>query len=89
MNISEKSLKLLKNFSNEANKSTGSSHFCDRERWYDFIINSYVKYQENINSYELKQWLLNENWDEESVEKLVNEYEFAVGMLQHYFKYLE
>ena len=35
--ISEEALKKLTLFCNAANKSTGSSHPCDEERWFDFI----------------------------------------------------
>lgn len=35
--ISETALRKLTLFCNAANKSTGSSHPCDQERWYDFI----------------------------------------------------
>lgn len=35
--ISETALEKLESFCNAANKSTGSHHPCDEERWFDFI----------------------------------------------------
>ena len=35
--ISQTALRKLELFCNMANKSTGSSHPCDQERWFDFI----------------------------------------------------
>lgn len=35
--ISEAALEKLKLFCSTANKATGSSHPCDRDKWFDFI----------------------------------------------------
>lgn len=100
--ITEKALKKLTLFCNAANKSTGSSHPCDEERWFDFICQTVD--DERIFDYDtLFKFLKDEDywgkredgfpgvmgqfaWDEENAEELASEYENYVRILQYYKK---
>lgn len=78
--LSETSQKMLSTFS--LNKSTGSNHPLDRERWYEFILrtfreNEYLK----LDSFVLEQLLLDDKWEHEKIRELISEYEFAIGLL--------
>jgi len=79
--LSPESAKLLRAFSHGANKSTGSSHPMDRERWYDFLIALHSS-GENPNVGLLQRWLIEEEqWADDIAFDLVSEYEFAKGLL--------
>lgn len=74
----------LKGFSNAANKSTGSSHWCDRRRWFDFLCSLKMSGTE-LNASALSRWLHeSEGWSEEQAHKLAIEYEFATDLLAQY-----
>lgn len=78
--LSETSQKMLSTFS--LNKSTGSSHPLDRERWYEFILRTFrEKEYLKLNSFVLKQLLLDDKWEHEKISELISEYEFAIGLL--------
>jgi hypothetical protein len=80
--MSAEAFKLLKSFSGLANKSTGSAHPMDRERWYAFLI---VINREGspLNPHDLKRWLTKvENWPERNAQDLVIEFEFAKGFFE-------
>lgn len=79
--LSPELAKLLKAFSLGANKSTGSSHPMDRERWYDFLI-ALHRAGENPNVGLLRRWLVEEEkWPGDVAFDLVCEYEFAQDLL--------
>jgi hypothetical protein len=79
--LSPESAKLLTAFSHLANKSTGSSHPMDRERWYNFLI-ALHRSGETPNVGLLQQWLIEEeHWPDDIAFDLVCEYEFARGLL--------
>ncbi len=81
--MSDESAKKLKLFSVAANKSTGSSHPNDSERWNDFLCQVFVEGSHNVTTI-LGKWLSNQGWDEEQTEKLVCECEFALELLAYY-----
>lgn len=100
--ISEESLRKLKSFCNSANKSTGSSHPCDRERWFEFICQT-VDDGKMFDSTTLANFLQDENywgkkpdgfigvmgsyaWDEEHAYELASEYENLCEFLKYYKK---
>lgn len=98
--ISEEALKKLNLFCNAANKSTGSSHPCDEERWFDFICQTVD--DGRVFDYDtLFKFLQDEEywgkeekdclgvirqftWDEENAEELASEYDNYVRILQYY-----
>lgn len=82
--LSPESAKRLIAFSRGANKSTGSSHWADRERWYDFLI-AVHRSRENPDVGLLQRWLIEEEkWPDDTASDLVSEYEFARGLLDRF-----
>lgn len=80
--VGEEIASLLHKFSVLANKSTGSSHPCDRNRWFDFLIAVQIK-QVSLNTDLLIRTLEEEGWSEEKAHDLAIEYEFAIGLLDY------
>lgn len=98
--ISKKALKKLELFCNTANKSTGSSHPCDEERWFDFICQT-VDDDQTFDYDTIYRFLMDENywgeketgfigamgrfsWDEEHASELATEYDNYVRLLTYY-----
>lgn len=98
--ITEKALNKLTLFCNAANKSTGSSHPCDEERWFDFICQT-VDDNKVFDYDTLYKFLMDEDywgrketgflgvmghfaWSEEKAGELASEYENYVRLLQYY-----
>ena len=73
---------LLHNFSVLANKSTGSAHPCDRNRWFDFLIAVQRKHI-SLDTDLLIHSLMEEGWSEDRAHDLAIEYEFAIGLLDY------
>lgn len=73
---------LLHTFSVLANKSTGSAHPCDRNRWFDFLLAVQRKHI-SLNTDLLIHSLMEEGWSEERAHDLAIEYEFAIGLLDY------
>lgn len=79
--ISKSSMGKLKFFSDVANKSTGSMHPLDQERWFDFLITVHQEHK-NLQGAQLKRWLLEvEHWPEDMAHELTVQYEFAMDLL--------
>ena len=82
--MSPDSVGRLERFSRNANKSTGSSHPFDRERWYAFIIGLHFERCE-VDTEKLARWLGDvEHWSDEAALDLVIEYEFGRDLLKQY-----
>ena len=98
--MSEKSLRKLKDFCGMANKSTGSSHPCDRDRWLNFIFQT-VEENRILDSDTLCRFLQDEDfwgkksddfigvvgnfaWDEDSAYELSMEYETISEAMKYY-----
>lgn len=74
--------KRLRAFSIAANKSTGSTHPYDRERWLDFLIEA-VGARASLDSHTLARWLVEEGkWDPDQASRLAEEYEFGRELLE-------
>ncbi|WP_407579566.1 hypothetical protein [Citrobacter koseri] len=73
---------LLKQFSSLANKSTGSSHPNDQERWFAFIVET-CKKDKYVNASDLVRVLCEQGWSEDSAHKLAIEYEFARDLIAY------
>jgi len=74
----------LHRFSRAANKSTGSGHPLDRERWFQFLIQAH-RDNSRLDTESLARWLIEiEGWDEDHAHELVIEYEFALALLDKY-----
>ena len=100
MYISNEALAKLERFCNSANKSTGSSHPSDEERWFDFICQT-VDDNQTFDFDTIFRFLMDEDywgkkengfigvmgrfaWDEEQAGKLATEYDNYVRFLQYY-----
>ena len=82
--ISPETADALHSFSLGANKSTGSSHPLDQERWFRFLIAAY-KDEGELDAELLLKWLTEvEEWPSDVAEGLVSEYEFGIGLLNTY-----
>lgn len=100
--ISKEALKKLEVFCSAANKSTGSSHPSDQERWFDFVCQT-VDDGRMFDYSNLCNFLQDENywgekpdsfigvmgkfaWDEEHASELALEYENLCEILTYYKK---
>ncbi len=73
----------LRMFSASANKSTGSSHPMDRQRWFDFIL-SLHRAGADLDVDRLERWLNEvERWDEDSAHRLASEFERYLSILEY------
>lgn len=88
--LTEDAANLLSRFSHLANKSSGSSHPLDSERWVAFLIQSHLDrvaypYRPRLDTTTLERWLIEEeDWPEETARDLVLEFEFAQDLLAAY-----
>jgi hypothetical protein len=81
---SEETIEKLKSFSVGANKSTGSSHPADRQRWLDFLIAAHEE-DARLNSDILTRWLRSKGgWPEDKAHDLAIEYTFGRELLEAY-----
>lgn len=80
--VGEEVASLLHKFSVLANKSTGSAHPSDRNRWFDFLIAVQRKHI-SLNTDLLIHSLMEEGWSEDRAHDLAIEYEFAIGLLDY------
>lgn len=74
--------KKLKVFSSCANKSTGSSHPSDQERWFDFLC-AVQKARVKLDTDMLIRLLIEQGWSEDKASELGVEYEFALALLKY------
>jgi hypothetical protein len=73
----------LRLFSSMANKSTGSGHPLDRERWFAFIAKAYAE-DDRLDTSRLVRWLVEvEHWPDDEASDLAIEYEFGLGLLDY------
>ena len=98
--ITETALKKLKSFCNMANKSTGSSHPCDQQRWFEFICQT-IDDDRTFDYDTLANFLQDETywgskkdagigvmgqfaWSPDKAYELAAEYEAACNILKYY-----
>lgn len=72
----------LSAFSGAANKSTGSSHPMDRERWYEFIWRAHESGCD-LDPTVLGQWFEADGWESDEARELAIEFESGRGLLRH------
>ncbi|HEY9294904.1 MAG TPA: hypothetical protein VIQ31_00775 [Phormidium sp.] len=76
--------RLLRTFSDAANKSAAASHPADRERWYAFIVAAH-KEKPSLEPHSLYQLLIKQGWSEKVASQLVeDQYLIAIGILEYY-----
>jgi len=79
--LTQKARESLERFSSQANKSTGSSHPMDLERWVDFLA---IAHEEKCfpDAGALAQYLEEKlEWSAEKAHELAGESEFAIALL--------
>ena len=82
--VSEETYKKIRSFSVTANKSTGSAHPCDQERWFAFIV-SVLRNNEKLDPTQLERWLVEEEgWHYDIASELAIEYEQGLSLLNYY-----
>ncbi len=85
--LSERSARMLKQFSLLANKTTGASHPRDLQRWNKFVISVHQD-RCGIGAGELQQLLIeNEHWPEEKAAKLSLLFEYENSLLKTFDEY--
>lgn len=73
----------LQTFSAAANKSTGSAHPLDLDRWFDFLVELHTG-KHRLDTASLGRWLTEvEGWSEEQAADLRQEFAFALGLLRY------
>ena len=95
--ISEEALSKLAYFSNMANKSTGYSHPCDMQRWFDFICQTVedgriFDIETLANFLQDKEYWgtgkagtgFSSTWTEDMAWELASNYEMSCDLLQYY-----
>lgn len=79
--LSADAAQALRRFSGAANKSTGSSHPLDRQRWLTFLLQVHDD-DHRMDGSELLRWLVQvEGWEAEQASELASEYEFGLELL--------
>jgi hypothetical protein len=74
----------LRRFSALANKSTGSAHPLDRQRWFAFVIHAY-RDNRRADTGQLTRWLIEvEGWPPELAHELAGEYETGIALLEQF-----
>ena len=82
--ISLESAEKLERFSKLANKSTGSSHPLDQERWFDFLV-SVVENDDDFYPDRLERWLIEgDGWPPDMAQELAIKYEQGLALLRYY-----
>ncbi|EJL81229.1 hypothetical protein PMI16_04835 [Herbaspirillum sp. CF444] len=72
-------------FSRAANKSTGSSHPADRDRWMAFIVQHHQSRRNDLDPSVLARWLSEaDGWPEDMAHELAIEFESALDLLAYY-----
>lgn len=74
--------KAIIRFSNLANKSTGSSHPLDRERWFEFLVLAHEA-KSDLHSDMIIRTLVELGWSEEKAIELGIQFEFAEDLLSY------
>jgi hypothetical protein len=80
--LDERTYRALLAFSRTSNRSTGSSHPMDRERWFEFLVSAY-RSRADLSTSDLESWLVLDGWSEDVAWDLLVQFEFAMGLLKH------
>ncbi len=87
--ISKSTADKLRRFSALANKSTGSSHPHDEDRWYEFLVSEVLNH-DDIDSLRLRRWLVEEgDWSDDIADKLTSQFVEGIDLLKFYRKKVE
>lgn len=78
----QRAYRALRTFSRTSNRSTGSSHPSDREKWFEFLCCLRDSGGE-VTTGHLIEWLRLDGWAEEAAYELGLEFEFGMGLLRY------
>jgi len=81
----KKAREALISFSDYSNKTTGTAHPCDRERWYNFVTIAF-RANDKPDSHYLKGWFIENGWEPEKASDIIIEFEQEWGILEYYQK---
>lgn len=79
--LDEDTFRALLLFSRTSNRSTGSAHPSDREKWFDFMIQLH-RSGRAVSTGVLQEFLMREGWSESVAWDLILEFEFGMGLLR-------
>lgn len=84
---SEAAATALWTFSRAANKSTGSSHPMDRDRWLAFVVEHHRSGRDALSPSRLARWLVEADcWPDDTAHDLAIEFESSIELLNYYDK---
>lgn len=84
--LTEKQVKLLDDFSQNANKSTGSAHPQDRKRWHDFVI-AVHRDGSDVSGADIERILVEyHHWSERMAQELAIEFDQQLSLLRDFAK---
>jgi hypothetical protein len=79
----QEAFEALRRFSRTANRSAGTAHPNDQERWFEFVLTQHRSGRE-LPSDILERWLVEEEgWSREKAFDLSAEYEKEIALLRH------
>lgn len=82
--MSPDAAKNLRQFSANANKSTGTGHPLDQRRWFEFVISAH-RSEESVNARYLCRWLIEvDGWSDKSAQNLTDNFETEIALLAYY-----
>lgn len=82
--LTSNTIEALRRFSRLANRSTGSAHPSDQDRWFAFVTAAH-KDGARLGSNDLLRWLVeSEGWESDQAHELVIEYEQQRALLRYY-----
>ena len=82
--LSDDSYRKLEAFSGGANKSTGTSHPMDQNRWFSFLVSAH-KEKADLCAVDLERWLIEqEEWPADVATRIIIQYEQQRELLNYY-----
>jgi hypothetical protein len=81
--ISPEAREKLKMFSIGANKSTGTTHPADRDRWLEFVLLVHREGSE-LPAHILEEWLVEHEWTTDQAWEVISNFEYAQDILAAY-----
>jgi len=80
--LTGESCKKFRKFSRTSNRSTGIAHPSDEKKWLEFVYST-LKNDEYLAQDDLRFFLLEDGWDEQTAGELSLDYEYGYGAMKH------
>lgn len=85
--ISSAAQQKFRRFLASANRSTGSAHPADQERWHEFVLSVHQNH-DTLAPETLRRWMVEvEHWDYEVANQLAQEFEYGLNLLAYLEKH--